>query len=137
MILIHKMILHTLVRPLSARLYTSPELPASRRCHSARQTSVTWTVFIFRSLDHSSYEGAQNKVQGDGVQGDRGRGCRETGGEDAGGEDARGEGAGVEGAGGEDARGRDTGERVEGERVQEERVQGRGCRGRGFISYCK
>jgi len=86
-------ILHTLVRPLSARLYTSPELPASRRCHSARQTSVTWTVFIFRSLDHSNYEGAQDKVQregvqgkrmqGDRVQGDRmqGRGCR---GEDAG-----------------------------------------------------
>ena len=43
-----------LVSPLSARLYTSPDCPALCRCHSARQTSLTCTVFILRSFDHSS-----------------------------------------------------------------------------------
>ena len=46
---------YLLVVPSSTILYISPVCPWWQRCHTARQTSSTCTVFIFRSFVHNIY----------------------------------------------------------------------------------
>ena len=55
-------VVDSLDSPLSARLNIWPFSPWSVRCHIARQTSATWTVFIIRSFVHRSWKPQRSTI---------------------------------------------------------------------------